>query len=73
MMKTNILVIDNNKSKYIEKYKLFENPEEAVKYFNELGYSKYSMGMPIDLRIGIKNMVDAGEECNIELINLEVR
>ena len=67
------LVIDYNKTKYTEKFRLFEKGEEAINAFNEAGYLKYSMGMDVDLRHGIMNLVDAGEACNIGLINLEVK
>lgn len=67
------LVVDHNKSKHADKYRLFEKVEEAVQAFNNSGYLTYSMGMPLDLRVGMMNYLDAGEECHIGLINLEVK
>jgi len=66
------LVIDHNKSKHSDKYRLFEDTESALKAFDALGYSKYAMGMKVNLTPGMMNLVDAGEDCNIGFINLEV-
>lgn len=67
-----ILVINHNKTAYIEKYKLFYHAEEAIEYADSLGFSKYSfIGLhPEDLKIGMMNMINAGEECNLEVIRL---
>jgi len=66
------LVINHNKTKYTEKYQLFEKPEDAVRVFDELQPEGY-YSFPNDLRPGVLNLVDAGEDCNIGLINLEVK
>ena len=69
------LVINHNVSKHADKYKLFEDEKEASDYFNnDLGYKKHCMfGIPLDLRVGMLNCLDAGESCNIGIINLEVK
>jgi len=68
-----ILVIDNNQTAYIEKYKLFCNAKEAIECANNLGFSKYSfIGISEeDLKPGISHHVNAGKDCNIEVIRIE--
>lgn len=63
------LLINHNKNKHSERYRLFSAAEDAVKIFNEL--SKGCATFPMDLTPGMMNMVDAGADCNIGLINLE--
>lgn len=67
-----ILVIDNNQTAYIEKYKLFYNAEEAIEWANSLGFSKYSfIGISEeDLKPGVSHHVNAGTDCNVEIIKV---
>ena len=67
-----ILVVDNNKTAYVEKYKLFYNAQDAIKCANSLGFSKYSfIGLSEeDLVPGMLHHVNAGKDCNIEVIKI---
>lgn len=68
-----ILVVDNNKTTYIEKYKLFYHAVEAIEYANSLGFSKYSfIGISErDLKPGVLHHVNAGDSCNVEIIKID--
>ena len=67
-----ILVVDNNKTAYVEKYKLFYNAQDAIKCANSLGFSKYSfIGLSEeDLVPGMLHHVNAGKDCNVEVIKI---
>lgn len=67
-----ILVVDNNKTAYVEKYKLFYNAQDAIKCANSLGFSKYSfIGLSEeDLVPGMLHHVNAGKDCNVEIIKI---
>jgi hypothetical protein len=68
-----ILVVDNNKKTYIEKYKLFYIASEAIEYANSLGFSKYSfIGISEqDLKPGVLHHVNAGKDCDVEVIEIK--
>ena len=68
-----ILVIDNNKTNYAEKYKLFYVASEAIAYANSLGFSKYSfIGLrEEDLTPGMLHHVNVGKDCDVEVIKIE--
>lgn len=68
------LIINNDASKYTDKYRLVEDEREAVDEFNKLGYSKQSFGMRINTKPGMMNSVsEDGANITIGLINLEVK
>ena len=68
-----ILIVNNNKTTYIEKYKLFYSASEAIEYANSLGFSKYSfIGISEqDLKPGVLHHISAGKDCDIEVIRIK--
>lgn len=68
-----ILVIDNNQTKYLKKYRLFNDPIKAIEFANSLGFSKYSfIGLSeADLVPGMLHHINAGKDCNLEVIKIE--